>query len=203
MSVFGRVALIVLCAILLGASALVAAGCGDDEKSSNGASGPMGVTSAIDGNATCATRILDTSTAAPGGTSVTVDQLTYSTSYSDEPAEVRTGPQKGLYSWKGGSSLTSERNAILELDRDQIDEARLFYDEVDREAPFEDIASTVRFSACQESDFVGTDEKMGEATVWAGAILTKEPELCLRGRVFSERNNESKPITIPLGRDCD
>ncbi|MBI5309852.1 MAG: hypothetical protein HZB14_02305 [Actinobacteria bacterium] len=198
MSVPGRLALVVLCV-----SALVVVGCGGDDKPGQSSTAPMGVSSAIDGNATCDRRILDADSAAPGSVSVTLDELTYSTGYSDEPAKIRSGAHKGLYSWKGGSALTSERNAILELDRDQIDEARLLYDELDRDVSFDDVASTVRFSACQETDFIGSDEKMGKMTVWGGAVLTKQPELCLRGRLFSERNSESKPIVIALGRDCD
>lgn len=201
-----RSAPVVLSALVLVLSASVVAGCGggDDDAGGTGSSVPMGLSSTIDGNATCTDRVTPgpTGKLPAGRVVVSVDELTFAMQPTDAGEQIASGPRKGLYAWKTGVQLNSERNALLELNRDQIVDARLLFDPLDENAAFDGVASTVRFQACQETDLSGSDEKLAPVTGWEGEILTKQPELCLRGYLFSERSSKATAIAIPLGKDC-
>lgn len=188
------------CVLALFVSAVAATGCGGDDS----ASGPAGVSSVIDGNARCDERSDEwpEGDEANGSVALDFDELTFSMDPAAKPERIASGPRKGLYSWDTPVELTSKRSVILELDREQIKDARLLYEPLDADVAFDDVASTVRFQSCNNSDLFGTGKKLPKLTGWEGAILTKEPATCLRGYVFSERNSKSQRIEIPLGEAC-
>lgn len=187
---------------MLVAFALALYGCGGGGGTDS--SVPKGLSSSIDGNATCNERVKPwpAGDKPTGSVVVSVDELTFAMDPAAAPEKVASGPRKGLYAWKTPVELNSKRNALLELDRDQIDDARLLYDPIDEDAAFNDVSSTTRFQACQLTDLAGTGDKLAPVTGWKGEILTKRPKLCLRGYLFSERNSKAKRISIPLGEDC-
>lgn len=184
------------------ALAFVVGGCG----AGGDGKARRGVTTLVDGNVTCSERVEPGSSheAISGARSVSVDEMTFAIATSGDlpPWKVRTGALKGLYVWKAPVSLTNERNAVVELDRAQTDSARLQYDPIDRDVAFDEIAKTVRFGSCFPSHLKAEGEKVTKTTDWAGAIVTREPKICLRLRIVSERNNDAKLLVLPLGRRC-
>ncbi len=173
------------------------AGCGD-----SGGGGRGGLSTIVDGNATCAEHVTPGPAGTPAGHTASVDELRFVIDPVARPQRVRSGTLKGMWMWKAPVSLTAERNAFLVIDPKQKSGARLQYDPLDRDVNFSGLAQTVRFAACFDSQLKPEGEEITPMTGWAGAIVTREPKICLRTRVISERNNKGTDLHLPLGREC-
>ncbi|MFY9487356.1 MAG: hypothetical protein WAP35_01485 [Solirubrobacterales bacterium] len=195
-----------LSAAALLVTAFVGGGCGDDDKPVVQSGG--GLRDPIDGNVACAQRVWPDRTAgmsvSKGEYSVTVDAAQLSFWANSPGQKVRTGILKGYYGWKVPAWVTFDRSLVAIVDPDQRDEARLMFTEEDRDVSFDKLAQVVRFSGCtpkEEPYFSG--EKQPPFTGFAGAMYTREPALCLRFEIVSERRGPSGHLVLPLGRECE
>lgn len=179
------------------AVAVVLAGCGE-----SGGDGKQGLSTLVDGNATCAEHVTPGPVGTPAGHGASIDELKFVIDPVASPQRIRTGSLKGNYRWKAPTALTAERNAFVAVDPTQIGAARLRYDPLDDDVSFDGLAKTVRFSACFASQLEPDGEKVTPMTGWVGEIITSEPKLCLRTRVISERSNEGVGLALPLGSTC-
>lgn len=178
-------------------AAVALAGCGESGGDNQG-----GLSTIIDGNATCAEHVTPNPAGTPAGQIASVDELKFVIDPVARPQRVSSGALKGMWMWKAPVSVTAERNAFLVVNPDQKSGARLQYDPLDRDENFDGLAQTVRFAACFDSQLKPEGEKITPMTGWAGAIVTRKPKLCLRTRVISERNNTGTDLHLPLGREC-
>lgn len=179
------------------ALAVALAGCGD-----SGGDGKQGLSTLVDGNATCAEHVTPGPTGTPPGHVASIDELKFVIDPVASPQRIRTGALKGHYRWKAPTALTADRNAFVVIDPKQTGAARLRYDPLDGDADFDGLAITMRFSACFASQLEPEGEKVTPMTGWAGEIVTTEPKMCLRTRVISERSNEGVESALPLGDKC-
>lgn len=182
----------------LSVCAALSVGCGGDD----GDDVPKRLSTLVDGSVGCEQRVKGGGASAATGTAVAeVDDLTLAFAPATRPV-AGSGRLNGLWVWKTGALLTAERVAVADVDPAQTATVRLKFDPLHKNAVFDRLSRTTRFTACYDSYLRSTAEKPTKFTRFKGEIVSKESELCLTLRVVSERSGDAVRVRLPLGREC-